>query len=171
MKAWLAVVGGGLVGTALAFFAACTGGGRGVCVVEREPEVARHASGRNTGKVHAPYLYDPEKKGGFARAALAGFGMWKAYAESQGLAFREDGVLEVALDARGSRILEKYRRWGLANGLSEQDVEMLDGRQVRGREPSVRCESALFCSRDASVDYGALARALRWTQKPPARGS
>ena len=161
MKAWLAVVGGGLVGTALAFFAACTGGGRGVCVVEREPEVARHASGRNTGKVHAPYLYDPEKKGGFARAALAGFGMWKAYAESQGLAFREDGVLEVALDARGSRILEKYRRWGLANGLSEQDVEMLDGRQVRGREPSVRCESALFCSRDASVDYGALARALR----------
>lgn len=161
MKAWLAIVGGGLVGTALAYFAACTGGGRRVCVVERESEVAMHASGRNTGKVHAPYLYDPAKKGGFARAALAGFGMWKEYARSRGLPFREDGVLEVSLDARGSKTLEKYRRWGLANGLSERDMEILDGRQVRGREPSVSCESGLFCSRDASVDYGALARALR----------
>jgi len=160
VKVWLAVVGGGLVGTALAFFAACTGG-RPVCVVEREPEVARHASGRNTGKVHAPYLYDPEKKGGFARAALAGFGMWKAYAGSRGLAFRQDGVLEVALDGRGSKILEKYRRWGLANGLGERELQALDGREAGRREPAVRCESALFCSRDASVDYGALARALR----------
>lgn len=149
------------MGTALAYFAAHTSPGRKVCVVERERDVALHASGRNTGKVHAPYLYDPSRKKKFARAALAGFGMWRRYAGSRGLEFRQDGVLEVALDERGARVLEKYREWGLANGLCEQDLESLDGRAARAREPAVRCISALFCSRDGSVDYGALTRALR----------
>ena len=31
-------------------------------VIEQENNVAHHTSGRNTGKVHAPYLYNPEKK-------------------------------------------------------------------------------------------------------------
>ena len=161
MRAWLAVVGGGLVGTALGYFAACTNPKRKVCVVEREQDVALHASGRNTGKVHAPYLYDPQKKGRFARAALAGFDMWQEYARLRGLDFRQDGVLEVALDERGARVLEKYREWGLDNGLAEEDLEALDARAAKKREPAVRCFSALFCSRDGSVDYGALARALR----------
>lgn len=149
------------MGTALAYFAAHSSPGRAVCVVEREQDVARHASGRNTGKVHAPYLYDPDKKKRFARAALSGFDMWKEYAALHGLDFRQDGVLEVALDERGARVLEKYRRWGLANGLEEGDMEALDARTARAKEPAVRCLSALFCSRDGSVDYAALARALR----------
>lgn len=161
MRAWLAVVGGGLVGTALGYFAACTNPGKTVCVLERERDVALHASGRNTGKVHAPYLYDPLKKKRFARAALAGFGMWQEYARLRGLDFRQDGVLEVALDERGARVLEKYRKWGLDNGLAEEDLDMLDARAARKKEPAVNCSSALFCSRDGSVDYGALARALR----------
>lgn len=152
------VVGGGILGTAISYFASCLG--KSVCVAEQEDVVAGHASGRNTGKVHAPYLYDPEKKARFARAAFHGYGMWAEYAKVKGLPFKQDGVIEVALDIRGTRVLEKYRSWAVRNGLDESGVRLLDGRQAKGLEPEIRCEAALHVTRDASADYAAFTRAL-----------
>lgn len=79
----------------------------------------------------------------------------------RGLPFREDGVIEVSLDADGEKTLEKYARWGRANGLSDDDIEIVDGAELKRREPEIRCHSAMVCSRDGSVDYGGLTRALR----------
>ena len=77
-------------------------------VIEQENNVAHHTSGRNTGKVHAPYLYNPEKKKLFANAAFHGYEMWKEYSKQQNLPFKEDGVIEVAQDEKGIKVLEKY---------------------------------------------------------------
>ena len=152
----VAIVGGGILGAAISYFMAFLNPGADIVLIEREREAACHASGRNTGKVHAPYLYDPDKKGLFARAALAGYSMWREYAHTKELPFRDDGVIEVALDPGQAATLEKYRRWGIRNGLGEGDMTMLDGRDLRRTEPEVRCHTALVCSRDASVDYRAL---------------
>ncbi len=161
MQADIAIIGGGILGTSLSYFLAHLNPEKRIVVIEQEPDVARHTSSRNTGKVHAPYLYNPEKKRIFAKAAYAGFDMWKTYAGIKGLPFREDGVIEVSLDEKGSQILEKYIKWGRANGLTEDDMELLDGNQIREREPEISCESAMFCSRDGSVDYGQLTGALK----------
>ena len=152
----VAIVGGGILGAAISYFMAFLNPGADIVLIEREREAACHASGRNTGKVHAPYLYDPDKKGLFARAALAGYSMWREYAHTKELPFRDDGVIEVALDSGQAVTLEKYRRWGIRNGLGEGDMTMLDGRDLRRTEPEVHCHAALVCSRDASVDYRAL---------------
>ena len=161
MQADIAIIGGGILGTSLSYFLAHLNPEKRIVVVEQEPDVARHTSSRNTGKVHAPYLYNPEKKRIFAKAAYAGFDMWKTYAGIKGLPFKEDGVIEVSLDGKGRQVLEKYMRWGRANGLTEDDMELLDGDGVREREPEISCESAIFCSRDGSVDYGQLTGALK----------
>jgi len=161
MRADVAIIGGGILGTSLSYFLSHLNPGKRVVVIEQEPGVARHTSGRNTGKVHAPYLYDPEKKRIFARAAYAGFDMWKAYAGTRNLPFREDGVIEVSLDEKGGKVLEKYMRWGRANGLAEEDMELWDRGEIKRREPEISCESAMFCSRDGSVDYGRLTNALK----------
>lgn len=161
MNADVAVIGGGVLGVGLAYFLARLNPRKKTIVIEREQEVARHASSRNTGKVHAPYLYDPQGKRIMARAAFMGFDMWKTYAGLVGERFVEDGVFEVACEEAESTTLEKYMRWGKANGLTSNDMTMLDGDDVRRREPGIRCHSAIFCSRDASVDYGALCRRLR----------
>ena len=161
MHADIAIIGGGILGTSLSYFLSHLNPGKRVVVIEQEPGVARHTSGRNTGKVHAPYLYNPEKKRIFARAAFAGFDMWREYARISGLPFKEDGVIEAALDEQGIRVLEKYMGWGRANGLTEEDIQLLDGGEARRREPEIRCSGAIFCSRDGSVDYGRLSNALK----------
>lgn len=161
MNADVTIIGGGILGTALSYFLSHLNPDKRICVIEQEPGVARHASGRNTGKVHAPYLYDPETKKIFARAAFAGFEMWRTYAGIKGLPFREDGVIEVSLDGAGTGVLEKHIRWGRANGLTEDDIVFWDKDEVKRREPEIRCEGALFCSRDGSVDYGRLTESLK----------
>lgn len=161
MHADVAVIGGGILGTSLSYFLAHLNPEKRIVLVEREQDVAMHASGRNTGKVHAPYLYDPERKKLFAKAAYAGFDMWRTYADTKNIPFRQDGVIEVSQDEDGDRMLEKYVRWGRANGLGECDMELWDKGEAGRREPEISCESALFCSRDGSVDYGALTRSLK----------
>lgn len=154
------VVGGGVLGVCVSYYVAFLNPGSAIALVEREGGVARHASGRNTGKVHAPYLYDPDKKGLFARAAMAGYGMWRRYAAEKGHPFVEDGVAEVALDADQAKMLDVYMRWGMRNGLGESDMEMVNGRRFREDEAEVRCHAALVCRRDASVDYRAMVESL-----------
>lgn len=157
----VAVIGGGVLGTSIAYFlSANTRNPESVLLIEQEKNIAQHTSSRNTGKVHAPFLYDPVAKKTFAKAAALGYEMWHKFSESKGLVFRRDGVLEVALDDKGTARLHKYMEWGQANGLAKSELKILDKDHVAEIEPNVRCASALYCSKDASVDYGSLALAL-----------
>ncbi|NWG36308.1 FAD-dependent oxidoreductase [Nitrososphaera sp.] len=157
----VAVIGGGVLGTSIAYF--LSGQAKdpsSVALIEQERDIARHTSSRNTGKVHAPFLYDPAKKKTFAKAAYLGFEMWERFAKEKRLPFVRDGVLEVALDDSGIERLHKYIAWGEANGLEKHELRFLYKGQVAEMEPNVRCESAIYCSKDGSVDYGAFTRAL-----------
>lgn len=157
----VAVIGGGVLGTSIAYFlSAHAKDPKSVVLIEQERNIAQHTSSRNTGKVHAPFLYDPAKKKTFAKAASLGYDMWQKYSDHKGLPFKRDGVLEVALDDKGINRLQKYMEWGEANGLAKSELQLLDKKEVAKIEPYVRCSSAIYCSRDASVNYGALTVAL-----------
>ena len=91
-----------MLGTSIAYFLSAHAKDPGsVALIEQESNIARHTSGRNTGKVHAPFLYDPAKKKTFAKAASLGYEMWQKYSDHKGLPFKRDGVLEVAQDDKG----------------------------------------------------------------------
>jgi L-2-hydroxyglutarate oxidase len=157
----VAVIGGGVLGTSIAYFlSAHAADPQSVLLIEQEKNIAQHTSSRNTGKVHAPFLYDPATKKTLAKAASLGYEMWQEFAENKKLVFKRDGVLEVALDDKGIARLHKYLEWGQANGLKKNELKLLDKREVAELEPKVRCESALYCSKDASVDYGSLSAGL-----------
>jgi (S)-2-hydroxyglutarate dehydrogenase len=156
----VAIIGGGVLGTSIAYLLSAHARDPGsVALIEQEENIAQHTSSRNTGKVHA-FLYDPAKKKTFAKAASLGYEMWQKYSDHKGLPFRRDGVLEVALDDKGIGRLQKYMEWGEANGLGKSELQLLDKNEVAKMEPNVRCSSAIYCSKDASVNYGALALAL-----------
>ncbi len=157
----VAIIGGGVLGTSVAYFlSACAKNPGLVVLLEQEKNIAAHTSSRNTGKVHAPFLYDPVKKKTFAKAAALGYEMWQKYSEHKQVLFKRDGVLEVAVDDKGIDRLEKYMEWGKANGLLEQELKLLDKQEVAKIEPNVHCSAAILCLKDGSVDYGALALAL-----------
>ena len=156
----LIIIGGGILGTSLSYFLSFLNKSKKIAVIEQEHNVAHHTSGRNTGKVHAPYLYNPEKKKLFANAAFHGYEMWKEYSKLQNLPFKEDGVIEVALDEKGIKVLEKYIKWGKQNGLKEKDIELIDKTELKKIEPEIKCEAALYAHRDGSTDYSILTNSI-----------
>lgn len=152
----VAIIGGGVLGVSIAYFlSAHAKNPESVVLLEQEKNIAQHSSSRNTGKVHAPFLYDPVKKKTFAKAAALGYEMWQKYSSFKRMQFKHDGVLEVALDDKGLDRLYKYLEWGIANGLTKNELQLLDKNEVAKTEPNVRCVSAIYCSKDASVNYGA----------------
>lgn len=154
------IIGGGILGTSISYFLSCLNKSKKIAVVEQAQSVAFHTSGRNTGKVHAPYLYNPEKKKLFAKAAYHGFEMWEKYAKMKDLPFKKDGVIEVALDKKGIKVLEKYLKWGKQNGLDDKDIELMDKTELKKIEPEIKCEAALYVHKDGSADYSVFTNSI-----------
>jgi (S)-2-hydroxyglutarate dehydrogenase len=158
-------VGGGILGISIAYFLSSLCGSK-ILVIEQEKNVALHTSSRNTGKVHAPFLYDPLKKKLFAKAAFLGYDMWHRYSDLRQVPFKQDGVMEVAINEDGIDRVQKYMEWGVENGLRPQEeIKILQKEDVKKMEPSVNCCAALYCSKDASADYGLLTRKLFYDAK------
>ena len=150
------IIGGGILGTSISYFLSFLNKSKKIAVIEQAHSVAFHTSGRNTGKVHAPYLYNPEKKKLFAKAAFQGYGMWEKYAKLKDLPFKKDGVIEVALDQKGIKVLEKYLKWGKQNGLNDNDIKLMNSEELEKIEPEIKCQAALYVYRDASTNYSTL---------------
>jgi (S)-2-hydroxyglutarate dehydrogenase len=149
----IVIIGGGILGTSISYFLSFLNKSKKIAIIEQESTVAFHTSGRNTGKVHAPYLYNPEKKKLFAKAAFHGYEMWEEYSKLKKLPFRKDGVIEVALNKKDVKTLEKYLKWGKQNGLEDKDIKLLDKEEIKKIEPEIKCESALYIYKDGSADY------------------
>jgi L-2-hydroxyglutarate oxidase len=153
------VIGGGILGCAIAYFLSIMTDSS-IVVIEQEKKVGLHTSSRNTGKVHAPFYYNPDKKSSTAIHALKGFDMIRRYCNLHKLPFKEDGVIEVALDDRQIDVLHKHVQWARKNGLKDKDVKFLTRNEILQIEPNVKCESALLCFRDASTDYSLINQKL-----------
>src|SRR5215212_9915865 len=100
----LLVVGGGIVGLAVARALIARHPGRSVRVLEREPGVGRHQTGHNSGVVHAGIYYAPGSLK--ARLCREGAAATKAFCVEHGIPFETCGKLLVATTP------EELRRMG-----------------------------------------------------------
>ena len=156
----IVIIGGGILGTCISYWISSLYNVR-ICVIEKEDDVAMHASSRNTGVIHSPFYLNPDTKRILARAAITSHDMWKSLAESQGVAWRQTGVFEIALNEKQQNRLDKYMDWGEKNGMPAKSMKLLNGRQVSDIEPNIKCQSALHCSQEASTDFGMLTRSVK----------
>ena len=67
----------------------------------------------------SPFLYDPVQKEDLCQPAALGYEMWQKYSSHKRMPFRHDGVLEVALNDKGSTGSIVYGV-GLENGLTKK---------------------------------------------------
>lgn len=156
MSGSFVVVGGGIIGCAVARELTLRNPGAVVTVLEKEHRLAAHQTGHNSGVVHAGLYYEP---GGLkARLCRRGVGLLKEFCTSKGLPYEECGKLVVALDrdeeGRLTGILERAR----ANGVP--GVEMLGPDGIREVEPNAVGLAALHSPSTAIVDYVAITEAL-----------
>ena len=91
-----AVVGGGIVGAAVARRLVDSGTADHVTIFEKEESLAQHQTGRNSGVVHAGLYYTP----GSLKAHLCrtGVGLLRDFCQEHDIAYDEIGKVLVALD-------------------------------------------------------------------------
>lgn len=155
-RAEVLIVGAGIIGLTLARELVKAGYGD-IVIVEKEPELGRHASGRNSGVLHAGIYYAPDSLK--ARSCLNGNFLLRAYCRERGLPLLENGKVIVARSAAELATLEELQRRATANGAK---VEMIDEKQLAAIEPNARTvERALFSHYTAVVDPMAVLESLR----------
>jgi L-2-hydroxyglutarate oxidase LhgO len=144
----VAVVGAGIVGLAIADAVMALRPDARVLVLEKEQRLAEHASGRNSGVLHAGFYYHPESAK--ARLTRRGNQLLRAFCKEEGVTVRESGKVVVTtgplqLPARH----ELYHR-GQENGVP---LELLDPTGLARLEPLARThELALWSPTTASAD-------------------
>jgi len=156
----IAILGGGILGTTISYWISNLYDSS-VCVIEKESNVAQHTSGRNTGVVHTPFYLNPEKKKIFAKSAQSSHELWKTLAENTMSPWNEIGTIEVALNETQHKTLEKYQKWGIENGVSEENLVLLDSNEIKQKEKNVECFSGLLCKSDVSTDYSKLTQEIK----------
>lgn len=150
------VVGGGILGVAVARRVLQVRPGDEVVVIEKEPALAMHQSGRNSGVVHAGLYYTP----GSLKATLCtrGVGLLREFCVENGLVYDECGKVVVARDEAEERRLADILSRAQANGVP--DVRMMGADELREIEPHVTGVAAVHSPHTAVVDFAAVTRAL-----------
>jgi len=149
------IAGAGVIGLTLA--RELVSRGARVLALDKEDRPGRHASGRNSGVLHAGIYYAP----GSARAAtcLKGNRLMRAYCLERGLPLLESGKVIVAKDETElPRLRSLYDR---ALGAGAQ-VSLVDQDELREIEPRARTAGqAIHSPLTAVVDPVAILKSLR----------
>jgi (S)-2-hydroxyglutarate dehydrogenase len=152
----IGIVGGGIVGVALAHRITGMGLDVDVTVLEKEPALALHQTGRNSGVVHAGLYYVPGSLK--ARLCRRGVDLLRELCAAHGLAYEECGKVVVALDGGELARLETIHERAKANGVP--GVRMVGRGELAELEPHVRGVAALHSPHTAIVDFGEVTRRL-----------
>lgn len=150
-----AVIGGGIVGLAVAKRLLEVSPGASVLILEKETQVAAHQTGHNSGVIHAGIYYRP----GSLKAKLckAGAIQTRRFCDENAIPYRNTGKLIVATnDVEAHRMNELHER-AISN---ELDVSLISPEALREREPNVTGVGALFLASTGIVDYRRVCQAM-----------
>jgi len=141
------IVGGGIMGLTIAR-ELVQSGYEGVVVIDKEKNLGKHASGRNSGVLHAGIYYTPDSLK--ARSCLNGNFLMREYCKEKGLPLLESGKVIVTRNDQEIPILRKLYQRATDNGAK---VEILDESQLQKIEPYAKTvKNALYSHYTAVVD-------------------
>ena len=149
------IVGGGIVGLATAYRLRERFGDLSVVLIEKEPALGQHQSGRNSGVLHSGIYYQP----GSLKATLCRTGKeaLQQFCKAEGMAFDLCGKVIVAVEAAELPALERIYRRGQENGVL---CDWLDTQQLRALEPFASGVQAIHVPHAGIVDFGQVCRKL-----------
>jgi L-2-hydroxyglutarate oxidase LhgO len=151
------VIGGGIIGLSIARELRRRFGDARIIVIEKEAVCGAHASGRNSGVLHAGFYYSPDSlKAKFTRL---GNEQLTAYCEEKKLPLNKCGKLVVAKHEGELASLDELLRRGRANGIALEEVTQQEAKTI---EPRVKTHRrALFSPRTSTVDPVAVVNAVQ----------
>lgn len=142
------LIGGGIVGISTAWQLQIRYPDAAILLLEKEPSLARHQTGRNSGVIHAGVYYQPGSlKADFCkRGAAATF----AFCREHKLPVEQCGKILVATDD-----IELKRMAGLENRCVQNGIKThrLSETELRAKEPQITGAGALLVPATGITDY------------------
>ncbi len=148
MQVDVLVIGAGIVGLAVAFRLTQYYPDWRVAVVEKEPDISLHQSGRNSGVLHSGIYYRPDSEK--ALTCRAGKQLMQEFCDSEGIPYEICGKVIVAGDENERAALRSLYERGKANGVR---CQFIDSSRLRELEPSVRGVEAIHVAETGIVDF------------------
>jgi L-2-hydroxyglutarate oxidase len=152
----IAIVGGGIVGLATGLALLKEQPSLRLVVLEKEPKVAVHQTGHNSGVIHSGIYYKPGSLK--ARLCVEGVERMTAFCEEHGIRYDSCGKVIVASDDRELAALEELYRRGTANGVP--GLRKIGREELKEIEPQVAGIAALHSPNTGIVDYAEVSRAI-----------
>lgn len=151
----VAVIGGGIVGAATAMTLLESVPGLSLVLLEKEPRLAAHQTGHNSGVIHSGLYYRPGSLK--AQNCTAGREALYAFCAEHGVPHEGCGKIVVATREEELPQLAELERRGRENGLL--GIERLDAQQIQEFEPQVTGIAGLHVPQTGIVDFVAVTEA------------
>lgn len=142
------IIGGGIIGLATAMAVGKKHPNARILVLEKEQELARHQTGRNSGVIHSGIYYKPGTLK--ARFAVQGNRSMVEFCREHGIKHEVCGKVIVATKPSELPLLDSLFQCGLDHGLA---VARLAPEQVQEIEPHVRCVAGIKVPSTGIVNY------------------
>jgi L-2-hydroxyglutarate oxidase len=150
----LVVIGGGIVGLSSALQTLRANPRIRVTVLEKEPAIARHQTGHNSGVIHSGIYYKPGSLK--ARNCVAGAAKMVEFCREHGLPYEICGKVVVATDEFERAGLQELYRRGTANGVP--GLKMIGPEGLRDLEPHCTGVAAMHVPGTGITNYASVAQ-------------
>lgn len=145
----ITVVGGGIVGAATAYKIQLKYPHLKIILIEKEPHLADHQTGNNSGVIHSGLYYKPGSKK--AHTCVDGRKQLVKFAQEYNIKHDVCGKVVVAVDEKELPFMNKIFDNGIAN--NTEGIEKIDANQVKDIEPFVKCIGGIWVPCTGIIDY------------------
>lgn len=140
------IIGAGIIGLSIGISLLESNPKKKVFIYEKEDSLGAHASGRNSGVIHAGFYYSPDSLK--AQFCVDGNKELRKMCRLAGLPINEVGKVVVSKNNEEDiRLQELYRR-GIKNGV---ELELLDGKFLSRIEPAARTNEQFLFSPNTAI--------------------
>ena len=151
------IIGSGIIGLTIAHAIKERRREARILILDKEPREAQHASGRNSGVLHAGFYYTADSLK--AKFTVEGARAMKAYVKAKGLAINQCGKLVVAQNLFELEQLNELLKRGQRNG---SNVRLIDESEAFDIDPNVKTyKRALYSPDTASIDPKEVCAAIK----------
>ncbi|QJD77771.1 L-2-hydroxyglutarate oxidase [Spirosoma rhododendri] len=143
------IIGGGIVGLATALRIKQQRPGLSVLLIDKEPAVARHQTGHNSGVIHSGLYYKPGSLK--ATNCIRGYRMLLDFCDAENIPYDLCGKIVVATKQEELPQLDVLYQRGQQNGLG--GLKKLTAGEMREIEPHVTGVAGMFVPQTGIIDY------------------
>ncbi|MCF6266161.1 MAG: L-2-hydroxyglutarate oxidase [Desulfuromusa sp.] len=143
------VIGGGIVGLATAYKLQLKFKDKSIAVLEKETQIGKHQTGRNSGVIHSGIYYTPNSYK--AKNCKNGRDQLVAFAKKNNINHEICGKVIVATKEEELPLLEKIYQKGIQN--KTEGIKYLNQKETKEKEPFINALKSIWVPTAGIIDY------------------